>query len=294
MSEFLQLLLSGLAVGGIYAMVALGFTLIYKATSIFNFAVGNFVTISAFTTWTAATQFHLPIGVSIVIGLAAGALVGWLFDRLALRRMIGQPQIALIAMTLGLMVFLTGISVLIWGGRPRSFSPFMPAGIISLGDIIIAKSLLISFVSAMVIVGILIFFFHRARAGLAMRATAEDQQVAQAAGIRVKSVFTQIWVIAGLCCGVGGVLLGTVWRVDLALSEFGLKVIPAVMIGGIESIPGAVIGGLMIGILEKLAAGYINPIVGGGIQTVFAYVIMLLFLVAKPYGLFGLKRIERI
>jgi len=294
MSTFLQLLLSGLAVGGLYALVALGFTLIYKATRVFNFAVGNFVTIGAFICWSSAVQFHLPIGVSIAMGLAGGALVGWLCDRFALRPLIGQPILAVIVMTLGLSVLLGGISVLVWGGRPRLSPTFMPSGIISLGDVVIAKSLFISFLSAMVIVGILVFFFQRAKAGLAMRATAEDHEVAQAAGIRVKNVFTLIWVISGLCCAAGGILLGTVWRVDLMLSDFGLKVIPAVILGGLESIPGAVIGGLIIGVLEKLAAGYINPLVGGGIQTVFAYIIMLLVLVVKPYGLFGLERIERI
>jgi len=281
-------------VGGIYAIVALGFTLIYKGTSVFNFAVGNLVTIAAFVCWTASAQFDLPIGISIVMGLGVSAFVGWLFDRVALRRMIGQQQITLIAMTLGLMVFLSGVSMLIWGGRLRAFPPFMPAGAVSFGDIVIAKDLVISFVAAMVVVAVLILFFQRARAGLAMRATAENHQVAQAAGIKVKNTFSHIWVIAGLCCGVAGVLLGTVWRVDLALGEYGLKVIPAVMIGGIESIPGAVIGGLLIGVLEKLAAGYINPMVGGGIQTVFAYIVMVLVLMVRPHGFFGLKRIERI
>ena len=153
---------------------------------------------------------------------------------------------------------------------------------------------MVAFIIAMAMVGIFALFFQRARLGLAMRATAEDHQVAQAAGIRVKNVFTMVWAIAGVVCAIGGFLLGNICQVDLLLAEYGLKVIPAVILGGLESVGGAVIGGLMIGVLEKLAAGYINPIVGGGIQTVFPYAIMILVLCVRPYGLFGLERIERI
>lgn len=294
MSEFLQLSMSGLAVGGVYALVAISFVLIYKATGLFNFAIGNFVAMGAFICWSAAVTFNLPMPVSILIGLLGGAIIGFLSDRFAFRPLIGQPILSTMIMTLALSSFLAGITVLLWGGLARSYPNYMPSGVIRLGDVTIGQDLTICFIVAMILLGIFAIFFQRTKAGLAMRATAENHQVAQAAGIRVKNIFTLIWVISGLVCAIGGILIGTISQIDLMLSDYALKVIPAVIIGGLESIPGAVVGGLAIGLLEKWASGYLNPLVGGGIQTVFAYIIMIIVLVIRPYGVFGLERIERI
>jgi branched-chain amino acid transport system permease protein len=294
MDKFIGLLANGLAVGGVYACVALGFTLIYKATRVFNFAVGNFVCIGAFLIWTCVVQLHLPIAVGIFLGLLGGGVLGFLCDRLFVRPMIGQDILAIIIMTLVLSFFLNGLAMLIWGSFPAAYPDYLPRGSLGVGGAAVGTDIIFCFVAALVIAGLIAFYFERAKGSLAMRATAEDHQVAQAAGIRVKNISTLVWSVTGALCAISGLLLGTIRGVDMYLPEFGLKVVPAVLIGGLESIPGAVAGGLIIGVLEKLASGYINPIVGGGIETCFAYIVMIIFIIFKPHGLFGLKEIERL
>ena len=294
MEKFLGLVANGLAVGGVYACVALGFTLIYKATRVFNFAVGNFVCIGAFLVWTCAVQFHLPMWVSILGGVAGGVLLGFLCDRLVIRPMIGQNVLAIIIVTLVLSIFLNGVSILIWGSVPAAYPDYLPRGSWGIGGAAVGTDIVLCFVAALAVGGAIALYFERAKGSLAIRATAEDHQVAQAAGIRVKNISTLVWIIGGAVCAIGGLFLGTIRGVDMYLPEFGLKVVPAVLIGGLESIPGAIAGGLIIGVLEKLASGYINPIVGGGIETCFAYIVMIIFIIFKPHGLFGLKKIERL
>jgi len=294
MDKFMGLLSNGLAVGGVYACVALGFTLIFKATRVFNFAVGNFVCIGAFLVWTCAVQFHLSMVVSILLGLVGGGALGFLCDRLFVRPMIGQDILSIIIMTLVLSFFLNGLAMLIWGSVPGVYPDYLPRGSLGIGGAAVGTDIIFCFVAALVIAGLIALYFERAKGSLAMRATAEDHQVAQAAGIRVKNISTLVWTVAGAVCAIGGLLLGTIRGIDMYLPEFGLKVVPAVLIGGLESISGAVAGGLIIGVLEKLASGYINPIVGGGIETCFAYIVMIIFIILKPHGLFGLKKIERL
>jgi len=294
MSTFLNLLANGLAVGGVYAVVALGFTLVFKATKVFNFAVGEFVCIGAFIVWSCAVQFHLPLSVSILIGIAGGGILGFLCERLFVRPMIGQPILSIIIMTLALSFFLNGAAILVWGGVPANYPSYMPKGSLEVAGAAVGKDILFCFVLTLIIGGAIAFYFERARGSIPMRAAAEDHQVAQAAGVRVRRISTMVWIVAGIVCAIGGVFLGTIRGVDMYLPEFGLKVVPAVLVGGLESIPGAIAGGLIIGVLEKLGSGYLNPLVGGGIETAIAYIVMIIFLIFKPYGLFGLRKIERL
>jgi branched-chain amino acid transport system permease protein len=294
MIRFIELFVSGITVGGVYALVALGFTLVFRATKIFNFAVGNFVAISGLACWTFVEQLHMPMAVGVLAGILAGALLGFLVDRVCLRPMIGQPVLSTTVMTLALTFVLSGLAVLVWGGVPKSYPTYMPTAAVEIVGSSIALDVLLCFAVAMAVTGIIALYFERAKGGLFIRATGEDHQVARSCGIRVKNVFTSAWVIGGVACAFGGILLGTIRGLDLSLPEFGLKVIPAVLIGGLESIPGAVLGGFIIGVLERLAGGYINPVVGGGFETAFAYIVMIVFLYIKPYGLFGLERIERV
>lgn len=294
MSTFFNLLANGLAVGGVYAVVALGFTLIFKATKVFNFAVGEFVCIGAFIIYSCTVQFHLPFAVSILIGIAGVGLLGFLCERLSVRPMIGQPILSIIIMTLALSFFLNGAAILVWGSVPASYPPYLPKGSLEIAGAAVGTDILFCFVATLIIGGVIAFYFERAQGSIPMRAAAEDHQVAQAAGVRVKKISTLVWVVAGLVCAIGGLFLGTIRGVDMYLPEFGLKVVPAVLVGGLESIPGAIAGGLIIGVLEKMGSGYINPLVGGGIETAIAYIIMIIFLIFRPYGLFGLKKIERL
>jgi branched-chain amino acid transport system permease protein len=294
MSTFLNLIANGLAVGGIYAVVALGFTLIFKATKVFNFAVGEFVCVGAFIIYSCTIQFHLPFGVSILIGIAGVGVLGYLCERLSVRPMIGQPILSIIIMTLALSFFLNGAAILVWGSVPASYPSYLPKGSWEVAGAAVGLDILVCFVATLIIGGAIAFYFERAKGSIPMRAAAEDHQVAQAAGVRVKKISTLVWVVAGLVCAVGGLFLGMIRGVDMYLPEFGLKVVPAVLVGGLESIPGAIVGGLIIGVLEKLGSGYVNPLVGGGIETAIAYIVMIIFLIFRPYGLFGLKKIERL
>ncbi len=294
MGTLFHLVANGLAVGGVYAVVALGFALIFKATKVFNFAVGEFICIGAFMVWSLIVQFHLPFGVSVLIGIAGAGLLGLLCERLFVRPMIGQPILSIIIMTLALSFFLNGVAILVWGSVPASYPTYLPGGSLKMAGAAIGIDILFCFAATLVIGCAIALYFEKAKGSIPMRAAAEDHQAAQAAGIRVSKISTLVWTVSGIVCGVGGLFLGTIRGVDMYLPEFGLKVVPAVLIGGLESIPGAIAGGLIIGVLEKIGSGYMNPIVGGGIETAIAYIVMIIFLTFRPYGLFGLRKIERL
>ncbi len=290
MEAFLQYMANGILVGGVYALVAMGLVIVYKASGIFNFAVGQMVMLGAFFCWTFIEQLKLPPLISLMLSLIAGAALGLLIERLTLRKLIGQPLLSSIMMTLAVAYFLGGQALGFFGSHLRPLPRLFPAGTIRVGDVVLASDLLWSFVAAMAIFGLLTLFYQRSRIGLAMRATAESHQVAQARGINVRSIFSITWALAGIVATVGGILLGYRLGLSNLLSSIGLKAFPAVLFGGIESIPGAIIGGLVVGVLETLAGGLINP----WIMEITPYVILLLVLIFMPEGLFGLRRIERV
>lgn len=294
MTFFLQLLLTGLMVGMVYAVVALGFVLIFKASSVLNFAQGEFLLFSAYFLWTLLGPLNLPVWIAFIILLIFSTVLGLLIERLTLRPMIGQPFVAIIMMTLGLMALFRGIVMLLWGGAARDFRRILPIEPVSLGQIQLSQQYIWSFVIAICLFIIIAIFFQRTKQGLAMRATAADQQVAQAMGISVKRVLAMSWIISMAVAAIGGFLLGTINGVTPFLGVVGLKVLPVVLMGGMESIGGTAIAGPILGMLESLAGGYINPIVGGGVNDIAPFFIIILVLLIRPYGLFGLKRIERI
>lgn len=294
MSTFVQLLLTGLMVGGIYGLVAIGFVLIYKGTRIFNFAQGELLMLGAFFCWAMLVQAHMPLWASVLLTFAFAIAIGFAIERTALRPMLGQPILSVIMMTLALSVFLSGLVTLIWGGAWKVYPSLIPMGGINFMGFTLSQQHLFGFVIALLTFAAFTLFFRRSRYGLAMRATAEDQQVARSSGVKVTLVFGLIWAIAALVSAVGGILLGTINGVNFTLGQIGLKAIPAALIGGLESIGGAIVGGLIIGVLESLAAGYIDPLVGGGVREIFPYVVLVIALLFRPYGIFGLKRIERV
>lgn len=296
-----QFLVTGLLTGGIYSLVALGLVLIYKSSQIFNFAQGHLLMFSAFITWSLMVQQGWPIWVAILGGAAVAVLLGVLIERLALRPLIGQPILATIMMTLALSQIIQGVTILVFGGARQVFPEIFPLKpvIIPLGGdmrVVLKVALLWGFGLAMAGVAIFALFFRFTRVGLAMRAAAEDHQLAQSVGLKVRRIFAAAWAIAGVIGLVGGVIIGSISGVEPTLAGIGLKAFPAVLFGGLESIPGAIIGGLLIGVIENLVGGLpanqairaTNP------AEIAPYVILLLVLLFKPDGLFGLKRIERI
>jgi len=295
MAFFAQLIITGLALGIIYGVIALCIVLIYKSTRVFNFAQGELLIIGAFFAWSCLVQWHLPVWLTFLLTMGVTGVVGFLIERLTLRPLIGQPILAAIMMTVSLMAVLKGGAFLAWGGETQSYQPtIFPKEPVQLGTVVISQEYAWASGLAIILIVLFAFFFQRTRAGLAMRGTSEDHQLAQSVGIPVENVFAQSWIIAGMVSSVVGIILASLFSVDMGIGELGLKAFAVVLLGGLESIPGAIIAGLTIGVLEMVAAGYLDPIVGGGIRDVFPWVVAVIVLVFLPYGLFGWRRIERI
>jgi branched-chain amino acid transport system permease protein len=290
METFIQLTTNGLSNGAILALAALGFVLIYKATSVINFAQGEFLLISAFVVWFILVELDLPWVVGIAIAIVVAIALGVVIERLILRPMVGEPTISVIMVTIGLAAVLGSLVQIIWGTRPRSFPDFIPSGSVELFGATVAENRLWAIgVVAVALIGFTLFY-TRARDGIAMRAVAEDQQAALAQGISVRRTFALAWALAGVTAVFGGALVANLIGVSGGISSFGLLVFPVVILGGLDSVPGAVVGGAIIGLLSSYTGGYI----GGGLETVIPYIALLAILLIKPYGLFGQVRIERV
>jgi len=294
--EFLlQLVLNGVVTGSIYSLVALGFVVIYKSTSVLNFAQGEFLMLGAYVCLSLAVQYQLPFAVAFLLTLVFSAALGMLTERIILRPMIGEPVISLIMVTLGLSALLKAIVQAVWGTDLRPFPNIFPATPVQLGPLPVSQGYLYSTASVAVLLLIFTLFFKFTRAGIAMRATAFSQQVSLSMGISVKRIFALSWSIAAVVSAIGGVLLaGVRGGLDASLAFFGLKVIPVVILGGLDSVGGAIVGGLVMGVLENLAGGYLDPLVGGGAKEVAPFIVLVLILSVKPYGLFGKVKIERV
>jgi branched-chain amino acid transport system permease protein len=291
---FLQLLVTGLVVGSVYALVALGFVLIYKSSRVINFAQGELVLVGAFVCLSLSTTYKVPFLLAFLLTMVVAVLIGLLIERLFLRPMIGEPVLSIIMLTIGLSSFLRGLVEVIWGTETRVFPPVFPTEPINLGGIVLSQVYLWSFILAILFLGIFTIFFKFTNEGIAMRAAADDEDAALSMGISIKRIYGLAWAIAALVAAVGGIVIGNINGVNISLSMMGLRVFPVVILGGLDSVPGAIVGGLTIGILENLAGGYLDPFFGGGVKEIFPFVILVFVLMIKPYGLFGLERIERV
>ena len=293
MDIFLQLMVSGIAVGGVYALIALGFVLIYKATSVINFATGEFMMIGAYVCLTLLTYLKIPFAFVLVFTLAFAFMMGIVIERLILRPLIGEPIISVIMVTIGLSSILKGLAHMIWTADFRSFPEILPAEPWNLGFAIVPSALKWGFVFA--IIGVIVFtlIFKYSRIGIAMRANASDQQVAQSMGISTKIIFALSWSFAACAAAIGGIVIGNISGIHPNLGHVGLMVLPVVILGGLDSIGGAIVGGFIIGILENLTGGYIDPFLPG-FKEVAPFIVLVFILMIRPYGLFGKKIIERV
>jgi branched-chain amino acid transport system permease protein len=293
--QFTLLLLSnGVLIGLMYSLIALGFVLVYKATDAVNFAQGEFVMIAGFVAVGALTVAGIPLGFSILLALAAMIAFGFGLERVMLRKLIGRPVIAVVMATIGLAAILRGLGPfgIFQGTRtlplPIRDEPFI------VGPLFIPPIQLVGGVVSLLFLAGFSYFFLRSRKGIAMRAVADNQQVAMAMGINVQRYFGLAWAMTGVVSALGGVLWGNMLGVDVNLALVGFKVFPVVILGGLDSIPGAIIGGLIVGIVENVAAGYVDPFVGGGTKDFAPYVLMIVALMIRPYGMFGKRIIERV
>jgi branched-chain amino acid transport system permease protein len=296
MTFFLQLVISGFALGMVYALVAIGFVIILKCSKAFNIAQGHFVMIGGYLGFTFLVSFHLPVWASLLAAIAVAIIMGLLIERLTLRPLVGQPVLAVIMMTIALATIFEGLATLIWGGEYKAYHGVLPTLTLKIGELSIPSEMVIGLIVSTAVVAILMLFFRYTKSGLAMMATAEDEQVVQSAGIKVTTVYALSWVIACVVGVIGGIILGGVSGVMIPMSNVGLKAFAVVLLGGVNSIGGAIIAGIIVGVLENVAAGYLDPLLpaGGGLANVFPFIIIIIVLIFKPYGLFGLVEIERI
>jgi len=296
MTFFLQLVISGFALGMVYALVTIGFVIILKCSQVFNIAQGHFVMIGGYLGFTFLVMFGLPVWASLLAAIATAIIMGLLIERLTLRPLVGQPVLAVIMMTVALACVLEGVATLVWGGEYKTYHGVLPTVTLHVGELSVPPEMLIGLMVSIIAVAILMLFFRYTKSGLAMMATAEDEQVVQSAGIRVTTVYALSWVIASVTGVIGGIILGGVSGVTISLAEVGLKALCVALLGGLNSIGGAIVAGIILGVSENVAAGYLDPLLpaGGGLASVFPFIVMIIVLIFRPHGLFGLKRIERI
>jgi branched-chain amino acid transport system permease protein len=293
--QFLMLLLSnGVLIGLMYSLIALGFVLVYKATDAINFAQGEFVMIAGFVVVAFLQAYGVPLAVAIVVALLSMIAFGFLLERVMLRRLIGRPVVAVVMATIGLAAILRGLGPLVWGAETKSLPLPISDEPVILGPLFIPPIQLLGAGVSLLFLALFGWFFLKSRKGIAMRAVADNQQVAMAMGINVERYFALAWAMTGIVSALGGIVWGSMLGVDIQLALVGLKVFPVVILGGLDSISGAIIGGLIVGVVENLAAGFVDPFVGGGTKDFAPYVLMILALMARPYGIFGKRIIERI
>ena len=297
MQFFIEVLLSGLLAGVMYSLVALGFVLIYKASGVFNFAQGAMVFFAALT-FVSLVERGVNFWVAMAITLAVMIVLGILIERVVLRPLVNQPPITLFMATIGLTFFLEGLSQGIWGSQPHGLELGIQdqpmEWLANRTGIFVSQFDLFAAAIAAVLVTVLALFFQRTRIGRALRAVADDHQAALAVGIPLKQIWAIVWAVAGFVALVAGMLWGARTGVQYALTFVALKALPVLILGGFESIAGAIVGGLIIGASEKLAEVYLGPYVGGGLESWFPYVLALGFLLIRPEGLFGEKHIDRV
>ena len=291
---FSQMLVNGIVVGSIYGLVALGFVLIYRASGALNMANGEFVIIGPYICLVLMTAYNIPFLIALLMTLIFSAILGLVVERLVVRPIQNAPVISVIMATIGLSSLLAGAVHMIWGHQTRVFPPIFPPTPVEIGGVIITPVYLWSFIVVMALLILFLLFFKFSKMGIAMRAVADDRTAASSMGISVKYVYAATWTIAAVVAAIGGVLLGNINGVSPTMSAIGLTVLPVVILGGLDSVLGAIVGGFIIGILQNLAGGYLDPLVGGGLKDVVPFIVVLLILMVKPHGLFGSRGIERV
>ncbi|HWD57102.1 MAG TPA: branched-chain amino acid ABC transporter permease [Stellaceae bacterium] len=289
----IYLLTNGVMIGLMYALIALGFVLIYKATDAINFAQGEFVMFAGFIA-AAMMARNLPFWLAALISIGGMVALGFALERVVLRPLIGRPVIAVVMATIGLAAVLRGTAVLAFGAGTSAINMPIPDDPIQLGPVALPPVEVVGAGVSLLFLAGFTWFFLKSRTGIAMRAVADSQQVAMAMGINVRRYFAFAWAMAGIVSALGGIVWGAMLGVDNQLALVGLKVFPVVILGGLDSIIGAVVGGLIVGIVENLAAGYLDPLVGGGTKDFVPYLLMIIVLMVRPEGIFGRRRIERV
>ncbi len=294
MAELLQYVITGISVGMVYALIALGFALIWKSSSVANLALGQIVLISSWFTYAMLVQARFPVWLAFPLVVLFALGLGWAIERFALRPLIAQPILALITVTLGIGYFIEGVVTFIWPWSVDALPRLFPREVVHIGPAVISQEYVWVVGICLAVFVLLTLFFRYHKMGIAMRATADDQLAVQACGIPVTAVFSRSWMFACVVAAVGGILIASIGGITHGLVETGLKAFSVVILGGLDSFLGAVIAGPIIGLCESLGGGYLTPYLWGGVKDIIPFVIIIIVMVIKPYGLFGEERIERI
>jgi branched-chain amino acid transport system permease protein len=293
-AKFLQFLITGISVGAVYAMIALGFALIWKSSSVANLALGQIVLISSWFTYATLVQMNLPQYLAFPVVIIFALFLGWVIERFALRPLIAQPILSLITVTLGLGYLLEGVVTLVWPQSMSDLPRLFPPEVIHIGPAVISQEYLWVIAICIVIFVLLTLFFRYHKMGIAMRATADDQMAVQACGIPVTRVFSMSWMFACVVAAIGGILVSSIGNISHGLVETGLKSFSVVILGGLDSFIGAIVAGPIIGLAETFGGGYLTDYTWPGLKEIIPFVIIIIVMVIKPFGLFGEERIERI
>jgi branched-chain amino acid transport system permease protein len=294
MTELTQYIITGLAVGMVYSLIALGFALIWKSTGVANLALGQLVLICSWVTYSLMVQLHLPAWAAFPLVLVFAMALGWAIERFTLRPLIAQPILSLIAVTLGIGYFLNGVVSMVWPLSIAALPPVFPQEPVHIGSAVVSQEYIWAAGISLLVFGLLTLFYKYHRMGIAMRATADDQLAVQACGIPVTSIFSMSWMFACVVAAIGGILLSSIANITNTLVETGLKSFSVVILGGLDSFIGAMVSGPIIGLAEYLGGGYLTPYLWSGIKDIIPFFIIIIVVLVKPFGLFGEKRIERI
>jgi len=294
MAELLQYVISGLAVGMVYALIALGFALIWKSSSVANLALGQIVLISSWFTYAMLVQAQFPVWLAFPLVILFALGLGWTIERFALRPLIAQPILALVTVTLGIGYFIEGVVTFIWPWSVDALPRLFPREVIHIGPAVVSQEYAWVVGICLIVFALLTLFFRYHKMGVAMRATADDQMAVQACGIPVTAVFSRSWMFACVVAAIGGILISSIGGITHGLVQTGLKAFSVVILGGLDSFLGAIIAGPIIGLCENLGGGYLTPLLWPGIKDIIPFIIIIIVMIIKPYGLFGEERIERI
>ena len=285
-----EIALTGIAGGGLYALAALAFVLVYKATRVVNIAIGEMLMIGAYLFFTFAASFSLPVWLAVLGSVIGTGLLGAVVERTMIRPLLGEPPISVFMVTVGLASILVGLVEIVWTADQRRLPEFLPNAPVMIGEAFLAPKIAYGALIAVVLIGMVLLLFRFWRGGVALRATASDQAAAYSMGINVPRVFSLAWVASAMIAAVAGIIVGAIGGISSSMGVFGLSVLVVVIVGGLDSVLGALVGGLFIGLVEALAGSYL----GGEYKLLATFIVLVLVLMVRPYGLFGTREIERL
>ena len=294
MSDFLNYTVNGILLGQVYALLSLGFVVIYRASKVFNFAQGELMLLGAYSVWTLSLGMNLPPLLVIPLAFVAALVYGWLIERLFFRRLLGESVFSMVMVTIGLVILIRGVVLVLWGPIERQFPVLLPTMPIIIGDFLLPTNMVVGAGITLVLTVGLWYFFNRTRFGLTLTAVAEDPNIAISAGIPVRRAVTLAWMMGTCIATVGAVILLNGRSLNVLSADVAMAALPVALLAGLESIGGLLLAGAIVGVIQSLVAAYVDPRIGGSASSIVPYVFMVFILVVRPTGLFGWRHIERV